>query len=82
MQLSKLNLSEREFNLFLEFKRPMSIATIASLLECSYNYAYQKIIVWEARGMLKKIQIPHQKKSLYISNPKFFEETAETEDKQ
>jgi predicted transcriptional regulator len=67
ISIEKLGLKNNELEAFKEiFKRPLSVAEVASILEQSYDTAYKKLEVWVARNFLKKIS--NKNKSRYYLN--------------
>ncbi len=55
-EIKNLNISEKDKICFEELKIPKTIAEIAVILDTTYNYAFTKVKVWEARGWVKRIQ--------------------------
>jgi len=57
----------KDYLLFSDFPKPMSIAQIAAYLDCAYSSASQKVMVWHAKCWLKKIKTINNK-VLYALN--------------
>ena len=56
MNIPDLKISDKEKMVLGEMQDVKSIAQVAALLESSYGSAFTKLLVWEARGFVKKIK--------------------------
>ena len=62
MKIEKLEKSEKDKNLLKELGTPKTIAEVAAILGCSYNYASTKLMVFVAEGIVKKNTFGKRKK--------------------
>lgn len=55
MKLKDLKLKEKDRLVLEEMQTPKEIAEVAAILDCSYHTAYAKLLVWNAKGWVRKI---------------------------
>ena len=56
MNIADLKITDKEKMVLGEMQDIKSIAQVAALLECSYGSAFTKLLVWEARGFVKRLK--------------------------
>ena len=69
MKIYDLDLKDSDKKLLSFCAKPRTIAEIAAKLDKAYSTINQKLMVFKAKGFIKKIESPSGK-VLYILNPK------------